>query len=307
MEDMSQERFGKRDLLTQVANLPFLLIWQLLRMVTRFFNLLKSGFGTRLLDSLAINFESRKIQVKHKATNKSEINLEFFTPNFVCEWRANTFSSKEPETLKWIDDFGGDGVFFDIGANIGLYSIYYAKSKSGKVFAFEPSVLNTKQLVKNIALNEASEQVSVLTAPLTDRDGFATFKHSSLEEGGALSAFGVTYGQDGTRFQEALSYSLLGFTLDSLVELGLIPGNPKLIKIDVDGIEHLILRGAKKTLKNPNCISVLVEVTPKFSEQLSEVSRCLTEAGFALQKSHSDNNPNGHNQIWVRDTSNSWL
>jgi FkbM family methyltransferase len=307
MEDMSPERSRKRDLLNRVANLPYFLIWQLLRMVTRFFNLLKSGFGTRLLDSLVFKSESRRIQVKHKAANKSEINLEFFTPNFVCEWRANTFSSKEPETLKWIDEYGGDGAFFDIGANIGLYSIYYAKSKSGKVFAFEPSVLNTKQLVKNIALNEASDLVSVLTAPLTDRDGFATFKHSSLDEGGALSSFGVTYGQDGTGFQETLSYSLLGFTLDSLVELGLIPGNPRLIKIDVDGIEHLILRGAKKTLKNQDCISVLVEVTPKFSEQVSGVTRCLTEAGFTLQKSDTDKNPNGHNQIWVREKQDSRL
>jgi FkbM family methyltransferase len=305
MEDMSPERSRKRDLLNRVANLPYFLIWQLLRMVTRFFNLLKSGFGTRLLDSLVFNSESRRIKVKHKTANNSEINLEFFTPNFVCEWRANTFSSKEPETLKWIDEYGGDGAFFDIGANIGLYSIYYAKSKSGKVFAFEPSVLNTKQLVKNIALNEASGLVSVLTAPLTDRDGFATFKHSSLDEGGALSSFGVNYGQDGTGFQETLSYSLLGFTLDSLVELGLIPGNPRLIKIDVDGIEHLILRGAEKTLKNQDCISVLVEVTPKFSEQVSGVTRCLTEAGFTLQKSHADKNPNGHNQIWVREKKDS--
>jgi hypothetical protein len=99
----------------------------------------------------------------------------------------------------------------------------------------------------------------------------------------------------------------LGFTLDSLVELGLIPGNPRLIKIDVDGIEHLILRGAKKTLKNQDCISVLVEVTPKFSEQVSGVTRCLTEAGFTLQKSDTDKNPNGHNQIWVREKQDSRL
>jgi FkbM family methyltransferase len=293
------KRFGNL-LLKRFGNLAYFLIWHLLRVVISLFNFIKSGFGTSLLDSLVFESESRKVSVKHIATDGSDIRLEFFTPNLVCQWRAKTFSTKEPETLKWIDEFGSDGIFFDIGANIGLYSIYYAKSKSGKVLAFEPSVLNTKQLVKNISLNQVSDLVNVLTVPLTDKDGFATFKHSSLDEGGALSSFGVPYGHDGTGFQETLSYSLLGFTLDSLVELSLIPSNPSLIKIDVDGIEPLILRGARKTLNNPHCTSVLVEVTPKFIQQAAGVSQCLREAGFILRKSHADKNVNEHNQIWVR-------
>ena len=287
-------------LLKRFGNLTYLLIGQLLRLVTRLFNVLKSGFGTSLLDSLVFESESRKVQVEHTATDKSVVSLEFYTPNLVCEWRAKTFSTKEPDTLKWLDEFGGDGVFFDIGANIGLYSIYYAKSKGGKVLAFEPSVLNTKQLVKNISLNQVSDLVGVLTTPLKDEDGFARFKHSSLDEGGALSSFGVSYGHDGKGFQETLSYSLLGFTLDSLVELNLIPKNPSLIKIDVDGIEHLILRGAKKILNNPDCISVLVEVTPKFIQQAAGVHQYLSEAGFILRKTHADTNVNEHNQIWER-------
>ena len=53
-------------------------------------------------------------------------NIIFFVPNSVVQWRVNTFFSKEPETLEWIDNFKffKDGVFWDIGANIGLYSIY---------------------------------------------------------------------------------------------------------------------------------------------------------------------------------------
>ena len=52
-----------------------------------------------------------------------------FTPNWICKIRANTFSTKEPETLEWIDKSESDGVFFDIGANVGLYSLYYAATK----------------------------------------------------------------------------------------------------------------------------------------------------------------------------------
>ncbi len=300
MVDMPKERSQFQLLFIQVSSLPFFLIWQVLKVVTAIFNLVKSGFGSRLLDAFVSRSENRVETIRHRATNNVEIVLHFFTPNFVCKWRASTFSTKEPETLKWIDEYGGDGVFFDIGANIGLYSIYYAKSKSGKVFAFEPSVLNTKQLAKNISLNQASEVISVLSSPLTDQNGFAQFKHASLVEGSALSSFGVPYGQDGKSFHENLSYSLLGFSLDFLAEVGLIPGNPSLIKIDVDGIEHLILKGAIKTLRNPECKSVLVEVTPKFIEQTSGVHQCLTDAGYTLQNSDDAKNPDGHNQIWVR-------
>ena len=52
----------------------------------------------------------------------------FFTPNQLIDWRVATFFTKEPETLEWIDSFEKKEklIFWDIGANIGLYSIYNA-------------------------------------------------------------------------------------------------------------------------------------------------------------------------------------
>ena len=47
--------------------------------------------------------------------------------------------------------------------------------------------------------------------------------------------------------------------------------HPSLIKIDVDGIEHLILRGAKKTLRNETCKSISIEVNENFQIQADEV------------------------------------
>ena len=44
-------------------------------------------------------------------------------PNWITLYRAESFSEKEPETLAWIDNFDRDSVFWDIGANVGLYSI----------------------------------------------------------------------------------------------------------------------------------------------------------------------------------------
>ena len=60
--------------------------------------------------------------------------------------------TKEPETLEWIDQFKGDKiVFWDIGANVGLYSIYAAlKHKDIQIISFEPSVNNLRVLSRNI-------------------------------------------------------------------------------------------------------------------------------------------------------------
>jgi hypothetical protein len=66
----------------------------------------------------------------------------FSSPNYLTSWRYKTFATKEPETLKWIDEMEANSVFWDIGANVGLYSIYAAMNKNSKFISFEPSVFN---------------------------------------------------------------------------------------------------------------------------------------------------------------------
>ena len=59
-------------------------------------------------------------------------------PNWLAGWRVDTFSSKEPETLEWIDSLPEGSVLWDVGANVGLYSVYAAKKRRCRVWAFEP-------------------------------------------------------------------------------------------------------------------------------------------------------------------------
>ena len=77
-----------------------------------------------------------------KVNNKSSIKVDgetiyFATPNFLNRYRHKTFFTKEPETLKWIDNFEKKDIFYDIGANVGLYSIYAAKKRKVKVYCFD--------------------------------------------------------------------------------------------------------------------------------------------------------------------------
>ena len=67
-------------------------------------------------------------------------------------WRALTFYTEEPETIKWLDGMKKDDLFWDIGANVGLYSIYAAKSSGCRVLAVEPEAQNYALLLENILL-----------------------------------------------------------------------------------------------------------------------------------------------------------
>ena len=236
----------------------------------------------------------------------SDVAMLFHTPNAMCRYRADTFSTKEPETLEWIEKYGGEGTFFDIGANVGIYSVYYAMIHPGSVYAFEPSVLNLGQLAKNIALNGADSRIVIVPNPLTSENQVADFHLTMLDEGGSMSTFGVDYGHDGRPLNAELNYRTTGMSLDFLLETGIVPEAPTMIKVDVDGIEHLILRGARMTLASPNVKTVLIEVNDNFHELAAEVSSALISAGFQLaERRHSAMFESGSfsetfNQIWVR-------
>lgn len=247
-------------------------------------------------------------EVCHQNPNQ-KIRFKLYTPNTICAYRYNTFSSKEPEMLEWIDEYGGEGTFYDIGANIGIYSLYYAKSKTGSVYSFEPSVFNLRQLAKNTNINNMNDKITIVTNPLSNITGVATFLNGNSDEGGALSAFGVEYGADGKSINSNIKYSVVGFSLDDLLKNGVIIKPPSLIKVDVDGIEHLILSGAKNTLTNDSLKSIFIEVNDGFEEQSMSVKRILKNAGFRLKEKRGsdidmvDGRPKiggTFNQIWIR-------
>lgn len=246
-----------------------------------------------------IDDSSRQSQIaSHIDGSGNRIDLVIHTPNSMCKMRAATFSTKEPEILRWIDTRGGSGTFWDIGANIGLYSLYYAKTKPGRVVCFEPSVFNLRQLAKNISVNGLSQKIDVVPFALSDRQAFQSFRLSSETEGGALNAFGVDYGFDGQKIAALVEYRTFGMSADQLVSLALVDVIPAMIKIDVDGIEHLILSGMTKVLAHPDCQSIYVEVNEGFSEQAEQVNKILGRSGFSLVERTKEEFTS--NQIWVK-------
>lgn len=218
-------------------------------------------------------------------------------PNALNNYRIDTFATKEPETLEWIDSIPRGAVLWDVGANIGLYSIYAAQARNCDVYAFEPSVFNLELLARNIFLNGAQDRVTICPFPLSDASGVNSFRLSTTEWGGALSAFGAQFDQNGKPLREIFEYRVFGLAIAEVVGLLKVP-EPRYLKIDVDGIEHFILRGARDVL--PKVESVLIEINDAFPEQAEEATKLLATAGLRCERKCDLGVPNMFNQWWDR-------
>jgi FkbM family methyltransferase len=228
----------------------------------------------------------------------------FAVPNSVNEFRVRTFATKEPETLAWIDSIPQGAVVWDIGANVGLYSCYAAKASKCRVIAFEPSVFNLELLARNVFLNGLSHQVTIVPLPLFESLTESTLKMTTTAWGGALSTFGASYGHDGRALTKVFEFRTIGLPMDEFVTRLALP-EPQYIKLDVDGIEHLILRGGPQVLRSVKSVSV--EVNDGFAQQAQDCKRLLGEAGLRfISKAHSDiieADPGFNmifNQVWAR-------
>ena len=106
--------------------------------------------------------------------------------------RAKTYSVKEPDTLDWLDSFEPGSCYFDIGANIGQYSLYPAKKFGDKisVYAFEPQSNNYYALNKNIYLNGLGENILSYCVAVSGKSEFSKLYIPKFIPGGNRSQFG---------------------------------------------------------------------------------------------------------------------
>jgi FkbM family methyltransferase len=183
---------------------------------------------------------------------------------------------KEPETIAWIEqEFKMGDVFYDIGANVGTYSLVAAArwEDSIRIVAIEPSAINFARLIRNLVLNGYECRVTALPVALGPRTEISTFHCQNLVAGGSLHALGEARDYRGMAFTPAASYEILSFDLDTLVRQFHLPA-PTHLKLDVDGTELQILRGAEEALSGVH--SVLVES----NQESGIVGSFLTEHGF---------------------------
>ncbi|MEL0315459.1 MAG: FkbM family methyltransferase, partial [Halieaceae bacterium] len=163
----------------------------------------------------------------------------FNTPNSHTAWRVNSLFEKEPDTIAWLESFEEHAVLYDIGANVGMYSIYAAIVRGAKVLAFEPESQNFALLNKNIFSNKLAGLVTAYPVALSSSFEFSSLYLSGFIAGGSCHNFGESVDFNDKPFQSDFEQGCLAIPLDRLISDFGFPA-PDHIKIDVDGLEHKV-------------------------------------------------------------------
>ena len=200
------------------------------------------------------------------------------------QYRAETYTIKEPETIEWLNkNLKDHDVFYDVGANIGLYSLYAAKLRPYCiVYAFEPESQNFARLCSNIARNNITNIIPC-NFPLARFETFDYFHVGEMQAGAALHSFGQRNECRGDCETTPIKQGCLSVTLDALVEKYNLPV-PQLLKIDVDGNEADIIEGGKTTLGSKSVRTILIELNKGEENNVNGSLKRFKVLGYTLEK-----------------------
>jgi FkbM family methyltransferase len=197
-------------------------------------------------------------------------------------WNVHFFGSYEPEVRAQIKRWLAPGqTAVDVGANVGWHALLMASivGPGGRVYAFEPNDSTRARLTAAIDAN-GSSQISVDPRALSDRIGTAGFQ--APQAGEVWDGTGrLTSAPAGSSRPDA---SVECVTLDAFVkERGI--ESLALVKIDVEGWELSVLRGARRTLETL-CPAIVFEYDPAYVARCggsgAALTACLADAGYVL-------------------------
>lgn len=168
----------------------------------------------------------------------------------LCLWKFSAMESFETKLLRGITKPGM--TVFDIGANIGYYTLILADlvGERGKVYAFEPDPENYRLLVKNIEANKYNNIIPIQKAVSNKTEKIKLFL--SEEHKGNHKIYDSGEGRK--------SIEIEAITLDQFTKENKI--NPDIIKMDIEGSEPLAFLGMKNLLKHNKDIKIISEFFP---------------------------------------------
>ncbi len=217
--------------------------------------------------------------------SKDGLNAKFFAPTKKAAWRYKTIFVKEPETIEWLRGLKSSDVLWDVGANVGIYTVYAALIAGAKVVAIEPGAANYWTLCNNIQLNRLDRRVTTLCMALGDEHKCADLFLSSTQSGGAQNALDQPLDDMGHVFKPQFRQGMLSVPADVAVEQLGVPC-PTAMKIDVDGFELQVLRGARRLLGNPVLRRISLEIDSSRGELVRSALALLEASGFVKTGEH---------------------
>ncbi len=238
----------------------------------------------------SVTLDSHTKKIKTGVFEPTTLIDDKFKYSFVCHNkkernRAKRLFEKEKGTIAWIDrELRSDDVFYDIGANIGVYTIFAALrlGESGSAFAFEPHIPNANSLIENIFLNGLEHKVRLVTSALTSKVGYNKFNYYSMNAASSTSQYGGD-SYEGASFDPKFVEIKHGCSIDSLCSHGILQP-PSIVKIDVDGLDYEILEGMHGLLassEGPREIQIELGTDTK-----PKIIKLCEDVGYVLKEKH---------------------
>jgi FkbM family methyltransferase len=151
------------------------------------------------------------------------------------------FNGIEPvQTQAFIKTLKKGDVLFDVGANVGYYTVLGSRlaGNQGKVFSFEPLVRNISYLYRHVKINKL-DNVTIIPSACSNNQSIVTFLESPIASMGRIE-------------NSAINTASTNATLVSTVSLDAVAAKltaqPNVLKIDVEGAELAVLQGAEKII-----------------------------------------------------------
>lgn len=196
-----------------------------------------------------------------------------------------------PVQIAIADTLAAGDVFFDVGANVGFFSLLAGRivGPSGAVSAFEPVPANVARIRANARRNGLAN-IDVLEVALSDAGGTTTLLLAAHPGGAAVASAGAPPDAIG-------SIEVTTATVDDLVDAGRVRP-PTLVKIDVEGAECEVIEGMKRTLRTHRPV-VICEIDGEepvaLAAKRSRILGLLRAAGYMIE----DLSPSYPGSTWL--------
>ena len=252
-------------------------------------------------NSKVLSYWESALPSRQLKINNTEFS--FSIPNDKSQWVAKDAANREPEVYRWIDScLDEKSLFIDVGANFGLYSLYAACKAQCRVLAFEPHFASYYILSRNIILNNLSDKISLYPLAVANSPtSKSVFSLHDTTAGKALNTLMPKLDLHSkaridkdikdlaanvyTTLRKPFYQPVVTTSLDVFLAQNNDSYNFKMyknvaLKIDIDGLDFLVLAGAMQSLAGIN--DIIVEYLPNQIEMHSLIPGLTKQYGFKI-------------------------